>query len=73
MQLVELVEYKETFWERILELTSSTSSMAIYNKFYDTFQQVVQVVYILVVAHRDLATGRPRGHVDLILVCTRMP
>ena len=47
--------------------------MVIYNKFYDKFQQVVQVVYILVVAHSDLASGRPRGHVDLILTCTLMP
>ena len=67
------MEYKERFWERILELTSSTSSMVIYNKFYDKFQQVVQVVYILVVTHSDLAGGRSRSHVDLIVICTLMP
>ena len=60
------MEYKERFWERILELTSSTSSMFIYNKFYDKFQQVVQVVYILAAAHSDLAIGYSRGHVGLL-------
>ena len=38
--------------------------MFIYNKFYDKFQQVVQVVYILAAVHSDLAIGRARGHVD---------
>ena len=47
--------------------------MFIYNKFYDKFQQVVQVVYILVVTHSDLAGGRSRSHVDLIVICTLMP
>ena len=40
--------------------------MFIYGKFYDKFQQVVQVVYILAAAHSDLAIGRSRGHVDLL-------
>ena len=40
--------------------------MFIYNKFYDKFQQVVQVVYILAAVHSDLAIGRARGHVDLL-------
>ena len=70
---MELVEFKAGFWERILELTSSTSSNVIYNKFYDKFQQVVQVVYILAAAHSDLASGRSRDHVDLNLTCTLLP
>ena len=61
--VVELVEFKERFWERILELTSSTSSTFIYCKFYDKFQQVV---YILAAAHSDPAIGRSRDHVDLL-------